>query len=287
MNKKSLFFALSIFLLASTLLSISFLISEYVSKDSSERFVELSALDRVHDISISIEKSLSELLNLSFISPAVIVENGDGTHNVTVTEFISRGKQEWSSGLESTMQNFKQFVEEREHNVNLDIESIENKELPFKIIPHNVTYSRSWETGHVILSVVPEQINFGALSVLVEAGEVNISSMSSNFGSLGNVSFSVNAADNSGFDSIRKAFVNPDRNSQIQIFFEDGNKVKITLNNNELEIWTNAPEKILVTTTIGYLDSLEERPSLDYSGSIFIVSLPGLGISMTSPLIPQ
>ena len=286
-GKKSIFFALSIFLLSTTLLSISFLISEYVSENSSERLSELSALDRVNDLSISIENSLSEILNLSFISPALISENGDNTHNVTVTENLTSSQNEWSSELEQKMQNFKQFVEERENNVGINITSLENKELPFKIIPHNITYSRTWGGGHVKLLVTPEQINFGVLRVFINAGDVEISSMPSDFGSSGSVLFSVQAVDNYGFNDIDDDFVNPDSNSQVQVFFEGGNKIMITLNDNELEIWSNSPESVLVSTTLGNLEDLGGRPALDYYGSILAISFPELGISMTSPLIPQ
>ena len=165
--------------------------------------------------------------------------------------------------------------------------AIENKELPFEIFPHNITYSRTWGTGHVRLNVIPEQINFGALSIFIDAGDVEISSMPSDFGSSGNVLFSVHAIDNYGFNDIDDDYVNPDSNSLVQVFFEGGNKVMITLNNNELEIWSNSPESVSVSTTIGNLDDLDERPTLEYSGSILIISFKELGISMNSPLIPN
>src|SRR3989344_9431489 len=123
-NKKSFFFALSIFLIASTLLSISFLISEYVYENNSDRFTELSALDRIHDLSSSLGNSLSEILNLSFISPAVIISNGDDTYNVTITENLTSNQELWNSELRETMQNFEQFVEERESNIDINLTSL-------------------------------------------------------------------------------------------------------------------------------------------------------------------
>ena len=206
---------------------------------------------------------------------------------MTVTESISRSKQEWSSELEDTMKNFEQFVESKEDNVDINITAIENKELPFKIVPHNITYSRSWGTGHVKLNVIPESLNFRYYDIIIDSKEINISSMSSKFKGTGDFYFRVRALDNLGYDNTEESYVDFYDNQQIQVFFAGGNKIMFTMSEGALEIWTNVDKNIEIKTTLGYLDALSEKPRIEYSGSILVISFPGLGISMSSPLIPQ
>lgn len=260
---EGMFFTLSMFLLVTSVLFLALIIfGSY--KNSIERTAEMTNLDRISDISGSIEKSMANILNLSFRNDVIIEENPDGTTNVTITESLSRQQEDWSLGIEEEMENFKTFVEENEEHVSLNIASIENKELPMVIYPHNITYTRSWQIGHVVLSVVPQEMNLGSYDVVVYSGNVRISDMTSQFRKKGSFKFRVRGKDNYGFDETDGEFVDPSDNHQVQIFFTGDNKVKVTVHDNNLKIWTNTNETITIETTIDNLDDLGEKVTTDY-----------------------
>lgn len=287
MNKKAIFFTLSIFLLVTAVFSLSLVIFEHVNKSGLDRKTELASLDRLSELSLSIEKSMVKLADLTFIKDALIEENPDETTNVTLTEMLSSRDEEWDSETEQNMENFKTFVEEKDEHAIINIEAIQNKELPFVILPHNITYSRDWATGHVKLNAIPEQMNFNSYFILVNAGNAGIKNTNSHFGSSGNFSFGVKAMDDYGFNEINQELVNPSSSSDIKIFFKGGNTVTVSLTNSQLEIWTNTNESIEIATTIGGLIDMNESVSIDYSNNALMLDFDELGISKIRPLVLQ
>ena len=277
-KKKAFFFTLSMFLLVTAVLSLAVVIFHYTSQERIERTVEISSLDRLFDLSGSVEQSLLQIFNLYSDVDAVIVQNPDNTTNVSITEKIIR-KEDWGEKFEEEVENFETFVESRDENVKLDIGVITDKELPLTILPHNITYSRSWETGHPTLHVVPERVNFNSYNIIVDSGNAKIDNVLSQFGATGSFYFGVRAIDAYGNNIAKGQLVDPDDSHQIQVFFVGGNKVKITLDSNELEIWTNSEAPITVITTLDRLEKSEEKVRIGYLKGAINVTFPSLGVS--------
>jgi len=283
-KKKAFFFTLSMFLLVTAVLSLAVVIFHYTSEEKIERTVEISSLDRLYDLSSSVENSLLQIFNLYSDVNATITQNPDNTTNVSITERIIR-KEDWGEEFEEEVKNFETFVESQNENVKLDIEVITNKELPLTILPHNITYSRDWATGHPTLHVTPETINFNSYSIIVDSGDVKIDKVSSQFGAAGSFYFGVRAIDAYGSDITAKKLVDPADSHQVQVFFVGGNKVKITLDNNKLEIWTNSETPITVITTIDNLEKSNERVRIGYLKGAINVTFPNLGVSRIGSIL--
>lgn len=277
-EKKAVFFTLSMFLLVTAVLALAIVAFHYTSQERIERTVEISSLNRLYDLSSSVEYSLLKIFNLYSDVRAIIVQNPDNTTNVSITEKIIR-KNDWNKKFEQEVKNFEAFVEGQDENVELDLEVLEDKELPLIILPHNITYSRDWGTGHPTLHVVPETINFNSYSIIVDSGNVRIDKVSSQFGAAGSFYFGVRAIDAYGNDITAKKLIDPAGSHQVQVFFVGGNKVKITLSSNKLEIWTNSEAPITIITTIDNLEKSNERVRIGYFKGAINVTLPNLGVS--------
>lgn len=284
-NNKAILFTLSTLFLVMALFSLALLFFDYVNEASAERTSEIMSLDRITDISFSIEESLIKLLDISFRDTAIVVENPNNTTNVTITESLSKNQGEWSSETEQKAENFKTFIEEREEHTTLDIEAIQNKEIPMTIMPHNITYSRNWEIGHVIIGVTPTQMNFGSYDIIVDSGNVQISRAASQLRRAGNFSFSVLARDDYGFNELSSKSVDPSDSHEVKIFFEGGNILKVTLQNNNLEMWTNTNETIDITIKIDNLEAMDEHVRTYYPDSALNIFFPEFNISKIRPLV--
>ena len=122
-------------------------------------------------------------------------------------------------------------------------------------------------------------MNFDSYDIIVNSTNLEeIDNVSTQFRNPGSFLFSVTAADNFGHNIVNQMNVDPLDNHQVQIFFEGGNKVKITLISNNLEIWTNTPNNIAVSTKIDGLEKTDEKVRINLFKNVVNVSFPPFGV---------
>ncbi len=261
-GKKGFFFTLSAYFLIS-LLILALFVETGVSTG------ENTLASRVYDLSNSVELSIKKIILFYYDLNIEIVRDPDGYVNVSFNEKISRNKNDWGEEFSEKIDKFKTFVESEDEHVKLDVSLLKDKELPLVVQPYNFTYSRSWATGQVTLSVSEEGVNSSGYEVTVDSGTTTIDKVQSNFRQPGSFLFRVVASDDLGNNFVEQSYVDPSRNHQVQIFFVGGNKVMIDLKDNLLEIWTNNDNEIDVTTKIIRLSPTSEKVKIDlFKGAI-------------------
>ena len=275
-DKKGMFFTLS------AIFIITILAAVYISSSSVRLKMDKNfALDRAQEISSSLESNIREIISV-FKDPNVLIEKSaiDGTINVTFRDTISRDKENWGTKLEDSMNSFKQFVESEEPNVKLNVDKmINDKELPLTISPYNITYFRSWGIGHVILGVEPLQnLTFKTYEVKINSTTTRIDKVQTNFKAAGNLLLKVTAVDNYGNNIVKEKLVDPSDSHTIQVFFVNGNKVKVDLNANNLETWTNVDSNLIVDTKIGLLPPQDDKTSVKFFADVVNVTFSDLGV---------
>lgn len=275
-KKKAVFFTLSMFLLVTAVLALAIVVFHYTSQERIERTVEVSSLDRLFDLSGSVENSLLQIFNLYSDVNAIVAQNPDGTTNVSITEKIIR-KEDWGKKFEKEVENFETFVESQDENVKLDIEVITDKELPLTILPHNITYSRDWATGHPTLHVVPEKMNFNSYSIIVDSSTEEIKFVGASIKE-DSFYFRVEAKDNYGHDIVRDYYIDPEKENEIRVNLKNS-VVKVTVKYSELEIWTNSITPMTIITTLDMLEKSDERVRMGYLKGAINVTFPNLGVS--------
>ncbi len=273
------------FLLVTAVLALAIVVFHYTSQERIERTVEISSLDRLFDLSGSVENSLLQIFNLYSDARAIIEQNPDGTTNVSIIEKISNVKEDWGKEFEEEVENFEIFVEEQDENVELDIEVITDKELPLTISPHNITYSRDWGIGHVVLRVVPQTLNFNSYYVLVDTGPKEIESLSAPGIHKDSFYFGIRVIDNYGNDFSGQYQIDPEKESKFIVTLVDGHIIKATVSGNELEIWTNSDTPITITTTIDNLEKSDEKVRIGYLKGAINVTFPNLGVSKIGSIL--
>ena len=280
-SKRGFFFTLS----AIFIVSIIFLVysAEKIRPDLEKRF----ALEKLQETSLSLESSIREILSHFSNFNVKIEKMPDGTVNVTFIDTISRNKDDWGSELNDIMQDFKTFVESEDKNVKINVtKMISDKELPLTIDPYNITYSRSWGIGHVILGVLPENnITFQTYEVKINSSSTQIDKVQSQLRRAGNLLFRVTAVDDYGTSLVHEKWVDPLDNHQVQVFFIGGNKARVDLINGELETWTNVDSSITVETKVGILPPNEQRASVKVFKDVININYPDFGVSKLGSVI--
>jgi len=272
MNKRGVFFTLSALLVV-----LSFFLIVAVT-DKTTRIDKDIALDRAYELSNSVEKSILELFSGFSDVRINITRNPDGTSNATFIENISSREDPWGQNFAQVMNNFKTFVESQDSNVKINMTQINDKTLPITIMPHNIVYSRNWETGHVKIDVVPSQMNFGSYEVTVNAGDVNISNTNSHFGNNGTFLFQVISKDNYGHVFTDYQYVDPTDSHDVQIFFEGGNTATVSMTGGSLETWTNEANTLIIETKLDNMMKYDEKIKIKVFESMVNVSFPDIGV---------
>lgn len=173
-NKKAVFLTISTFFLLVNIIIMIISLYNYSVEERIERTYEIAATDRLFDLSSSVEKSLKEILSMYVNMDFATAENPDGTYNITIFDSVSRTEGEPKEEFLSQITNLKSFVEKNDKNIKLNVSGFEEKKASFFIRGYNLTYSRSWETGHVILSLTPQTLNFKSYDVLINTGTERI-----------------------------------------------------------------------------------------------------------------
>ncbi|MFH1249232.1 MAG: hypothetical protein V1660_03700 [archaeon] len=268
-NKKALFFTISILFLLPAIITI------WTISASDLKMSESFAVDRISDLSTSTKSGIRDIFN-AYYSCKMIIEKDSRYLNVTIVDNISSRSDEWGEEFNSIVENYRDFVEAQEPHIKINLTGMQQKETPIVINPYNVTYSRAWGTGHVTLRVVPKEINFKSYDIEVNSTIVQIDNLSSQFRDTGTFTFSVIGVDNYGHREVKKANVDPADNHQVQIFFKGGNKVKIDLINNILEIWTNNPDNMIISTKIDNFNRTDSGMRVKLFENVLNVSFPEL-----------
>jgi len=253
-------------------LAISFNKSVEISKD---RLGIIGISDRVFDLSSSVGNGLIDIIKIYSDFDIVIEENNK--INVSFTEEISRVKVDWGISLDEKITEFKDFISSQDKNIKFTTESFD-KELPLEITPYNITYSRTWGTGHVTLKVVPQTINFDGFEILINTSQEMISQVNVPNSNPGSFKFIVKAVDNFGTNIVNESNIDPETNNQVHVNLVGGNQVKVTVSNNELEVWTNSPETIITTIKIFGLPVLNKEVAVVYPKIVYNVTFPELNI---------
>lgn len=275
--KRGILFTLGTFFIAATVLALAIVIF-HNTEESRERVSELGSLDRLFDLSSSVQTGIKEIFEIYADFNLSIKESTDST-NVSFTENISRTQEDWGEELEEKMNNFKSYVESSDQNIKLDITAIENKEIPLIILPHNITYSRSWAIGHTTLNVIPTTLNFNSYDIIIDTADQEVTEPSSTIHE-GSFYFKVIAIDNYGNYFVEEHYIDPEKENQVLI----GNIIKATVKNQELEIWTNSDIPIIVTTMVDNLQKTSEKVTVEYLSGIINATFQELGISKISSI---
>nr|MBI4156951.1 hypothetical protein [Candidatus Woesearchaeota archaeon] len=253
-------------------LAISFNKSVEISKD---RLGIIGISDRVFDLSSSVGNGLIDIIKIYSDFDIVIEENTKV--NVSFTEEISRVKEDWGISLDERIAEFEDFISSQDKNIKFTTKSFD-KELPLEITPYNITYSRAWGTGQVILKVVPQTINFDGFEILINTSQEMISQVNVPSSNPGSFKFIVKAVDNFGTNIVKENNIDPEKNNQVHVNLVGGNQVKVTVSNNELEVWTNSPETIIATIKIFGLPVLNKQVAVVYPKIVYNVTFPELNI---------
>ncbi|MBN2368819.1 hypothetical protein JXC34_07385 [Candidatus Woesearchaeota archaeon] len=266
-SRKGLFFTVSIIFLLPAVITLWTLSMQQTNTD------ETIIIDRVQELSGSVKSSIRELFD-HFYDCKILIERDEMHVNVTFIDKISRSKDEWGSEFNSIIENFRNFVVSEEPHIWINLTGLQEKEIPFIIEPYNVTYSRYWGIGHIVIRVVPETMNFQSYDLVINSTVLEIKNISTTFRDPGGFHFSITSVDDYGHREVRSANIDPSANHQVQIFFDAGNKVKIDLISNVLEIWTNAPNTTIVNTKIDNFNVTDERITIAVFRNIINVSFP-------------
>lgn len=272
-SKKGIAFTLSTYFLIMTVIAILPLLS------IKPLFQEKLALEKLHDLSNSVEESIKDILS-SYYNLNIRIEqvNDNETLNVSFKETLSRNEDDWGEQFSNQITNLKTFVEAHDSEVKINITTFEDKEIPLTIYPYGINYSRSWGIGHVILSVDSPNFNFSGYELIIDTGGVQIDKINSNLRKAGNFLFKVNAIDNFGGNFLAQKSIDPYDNHQATVFLVGGNKIDITFSNGALEIWTNAASTITVTTKIVGLPPKEEKAQVKMFENAVNVTLSQLNV---------
>lgn len=283
-TKKAIFLTVSAFFLAMLILILAVTTYNYADKEKIERTYELSALDRLFDLSSSVEKGVLSIFRLHVFMDMEVAVNSDNTYNITVTDRLSRTEGKLGSKFNSQIENFKTFVENNDKNVYVNLTTLEGNELPLKIEDYNITYTRSWEIGHIVLSVTPQTLNFRTYDIIINTESEKIKTTSAPGIKTGTFPFRVTGIDNYGNSFSESHNIDPSGNSQVQIKLHDGNDIKVTVNANVLEIWTNSESMMSIKATIGYITPLYHEPKINFFENAVKVNFPEMGISKNIPI---
>ena len=278
---KGVLFTLGTLILVILILLLGLMIF-HSSQDSLERFSEFAISDRAFDAYFSVENGIIEILN-SYSDVNVSIIDQGSTSDVSFTETITRDRDKWGIEFSEKIELFKNYVEGKDKHIKIDAVSLEDKELPLVILPHNIKYSRDWATGHVSLDVEPgADDNFNSYDVLVNTGSSEIDNVNSQFGKSGSFSFRVKAVDDYGHSFLESELVDPDASHQVQVFLVGGNKIKVSLSDRELETWTNSDNPVVITTTVDGLAELNESVRVKYATNAISVNYSEFNFSKSS-----
>lgn len=271
-NKRGIFFTVGALLIV-----ISFFLIVNISSKTTKIDKDI-AMERAYNLASSVEKSILDIYYTNSDAKVNITENPDGTSNVTFIENISSREDPWGQQFLQTMNNFKTFVESEDENIKINMSDMNNKQLPVIIYPHNIVYSRSWETGHVKIDVTPQQMNFGSYDITINTGNVEISKTTPHFRSNGTFLFSVTSKDNFGHTFTDAQYVDPADSHDVQIFFVNGNTATVSMTGTQFEIWTNELNQLNIETKLDNLVKSDEKIRIRIFNSVVNASFPSLGV---------
>jgi len=272
--KKGYLLTLGTFMVLIIVFSLAISLNRSVEM-SKDRLGIIGISDRVFDLSSSVENGLEDIIKI-YSGLDIAIEKNNKI-NVSITEDISRVKDDWGISLDEKITEFKNFISTQDKNIEFVTVSFD-KELPLEIMPYNITYSRSWATGQVTLKVIPKTINFDGFEILINTNQERISQVNVPSLNPGSFKFIVKAVDNFGTNIVKENNIDPEKTNQVHVNLVGGNQVKVTVKDNELEVWTNSPETITSSIKIFGLPSLDNEVAIVYPKIFYNVTFPALKI---------
>lgn len=220
MNKKGILFTLGLTFLALVVLSLAVLIF-HNTQEAEGIIAKLAVLDRVYDLDTSIQRSLGDIFALR----SGISINITNT-SVSFEEILQNNNQ---GTFNTTLHNFKGFIESNSFNINLTITNM--AEMPLTIMPNNIAYKHKDNWSNI--EVLPTSVNFNGYSVFIEIDK-NVSCISCTWtfvaGSF-NLSLEVCDVNNCAYTS---QMIDPSANNEVRVdkLEDSSNLILIKVNNN-------------------------------------------------------
>lgn len=276
-KKKAMLFTISLVLISFITLSIAVMVSQSYQK-SQVRFYEIGSMDRLNDLSSSIEQGIREIFT---VSSGISLSLNVSSSTVTFSEELPSPTAE---SFRDDMDDFQTFVESQFPEVSLNLVTVEDF-LPLVVLPYNVTFTHPLAFGQDRINVIPEQINFNSYEIYVYVEDDNVSEIDWGGPQSGSDYMSVTAEDAFGnFLFEERGTIDFNKNVAVEVFLESGQKVLIKIDSNdngELRIQNEADVSVFVNTTIDF-DNLEEPIHIGFPEGSIYVNYSAFGISKTT-----
>ncbi len=157
-NKKGILFTIGLMLLTFVVLSLAILIF-HNAQEYESIVAKLAVLDRVYDLSTSIQQSARDIFELKCGIKVNITDSG-----VSFEEILPNDNIEI---FNNSLSNFKRFIESNLSNINLTIGNME--EMPLVVMPHNIVYKH--KTNWSDIEVLPIGVKPSGYSIFIETDE--------------------------------------------------------------------------------------------------------------------
>jgi len=150
---RGIFYTIGFFLIILVLISFAFLISKGDQK-TKEILTEISAFTRANELVLSIQEGLKDIFKLK---SGITIGN-----DFSMSESMPNSK---ANDFKESINNYKKFIEGNNLSVTLNVDEL-NKNLPLKIVPHNITYNHS-DYGENKVKINAQTNNFDKYKIIV------------------------------------------------------------------------------------------------------------------------
>ena len=267
-EKKGILITIALTLLALTFLSM--VINYIALRERSDRYPAAFALERLDNLDLSLQKSTKDIFD-AYSGLSVRIDTNATSWNVTFQEDFPNN----ISRFDETLRSFEEFVERNLSDTNLSVDEVINN-LTLTILPHNINYTH--ERRYEVVRIKTPTMNYNSYYFHLKSTTANFSSIVWNDQDPGSFPVRIKAE---GKDITLESNVNIkiEDESEVDINFPTGEKIKIKLDEDEVVIETLAPtgvsiQKVNLKTTLG-LNVTEETISIKIPGNVInIISEP-------------
>ena len=281
-ERKAMLFTASFVVLSLITFSIALIIINNYHK-SQVQFYEIGSIDRLNDLSSSIEQGLLEIFE---VSSGLTISVNKNTATISIAEELPSSSAET---FRDNMAGFQDFIESKFPETKLNL--IDVKEyLPLVIYPYNVTFTHPLRYGQDRINIIPQQINFNSYSIYVYSPSQEVIRIDWGGPQKGDKFMSVTAKDYLG-NSFYKENNKIDFNSNVDIHVILWNaalrieqELLIKIQPNELgllRIENHATNIVLVNTTVDF-NNQEQLISIGFPKDTIKLNYTSLGISKSS-----
>lgn len=273
--RKAMLFTVAFVILSLITFMIALLV--FHSYQNTEiRFYEIGSMDRMYDLSSSIEQGLLEVFEVS--SGMNVVVNESSSTMIIAEELPSSSAQ----NFKDDMADFQSFVESNFQEVKLNLFDVSG-DLPLIIYPYNVTYTHPDQYGQDRINIIPQELNFNSYEIYVYSEFDNVTGIDWGGPKSGDKYMSVTAEDSYGnyfFEESNK--IDFTKNQLINILLESsGGNILIQLDPNEdgkLRLESHSSVPVSINISIDF-DPMEEPISISFPDDTINVTYTNLDIS--------